>query len=67
MERSITFLLKLVENLFFGKFALDNTILYQKVIQQNAVLNLPEIVARNSFYYSNYLFKNALYLQTELY
>jgi hypothetical protein len=30
MERSITFLLKLVENLFFGKFALDNTILYQK-------------------------------------
>jgi hypothetical protein len=28
------------------KFALDNTILYQKVIQQNAVLNLPEIVAQ---------------------
>ena len=55
---------KISREFIFGKFALDNTILYQKVIQQNAVLNLPEIVARNSFYYSNYLFKNALYLQT---
>lgn len=55
---------KISREFIFGKFALDNTILYQKVIQQNTVLNLPEIVARNSFYYSNYLFKNALYLQT---
>jgi hypothetical protein len=55
---------KISREFIFGKFALDNTILYQKVIQQNAVLNLPEIVSRNSFYYSNYLFKNALYLQT---
>ena len=55
---------KISREFIFGKFALDNTILYQKVIQQNTVLNLPEIVARNSFYYSSYLFKNALYLQT---
>ncbi|MFV8344937.1 putative porin [Flavobacterium sp. ZB4P13] len=48
----------------FGNFALDNTILYQKVDQQDAILNVPEIVTRNTFYYSNYLFKRALFLQT---
>lgn len=49
----------------FGKFALDNTVLYQKVDQQEAILNVPEIVTRNTFYYSNYFFKkNALFLQT---
>jgi hypothetical protein len=49
----------------FGKFALDNTILYQKVEQQDDVLNVPEIVTRNTIYYSGYFFKkNALFLQT---
>ena len=49
----------------FGNFALDNTILYQKVDQQDDVLNVPEIVTRNTIYYSNYFFKkNALFLQT---
>ncbi len=55
---------KLSRELTFGKFALDNTILYQKVDQQDAILNVPEIVTRNTFYYSNYLFKKALFLQT---
>lgn len=48
----------------FGKFALDNTILYQKVDQQDAIVNVPEIVTRNTIYYTNYLFKKALFLQT---
>ena len=48
----------------FGKFALDNTVLYQKVDQNDAVLNVPEIVTRNTFYYTNYMFKKALFLQT---
>ena len=56
--------IKISREFIFGNFALDNTILYQKVSQQNSILNLPEIVSRNSFYYSNYLFKNALFLQT---
>ena len=56
--------LKLSREIVFGKFALDNTVLYQAVSQQNMILNVPKIVTRNSFYYSNYLFKNALYLQT---
>ncbi|TRX40156.1 hypothetical protein FNW21_07205 [Flavobacterium restrictum] len=48
----------------FGKFGLDNTFLYQKVTQSELVLNVPELVARNSVYYTNYFFKKALYLQT---
>ena len=55
---------KVSRELVFGNFALDNTILYQKVDQQDAILNVPEIVTRNTFYYSNYLFKRALFLQT---
>jgi len=46
------------------KLALDNTILYQNVDQQDAVLNVPQIVTRNSLYFTNYFFKKALYLQT---
>ena len=56
--------LKIGRELKFGNFALDNTILYQKTQQQDAILNVPEIVTRNTIYYSNYLFKKALFLQT---
>jgi hypothetical protein len=56
--------LKLSKEIQFGKFALDNTILYQKTDQQDAILNVPEIVTRNTVYYSDYLFKNAMFLQT---
>lgn len=48
----------------FWKFALDNTVLYQKVDQKDNILNVPELVTRNTFYYSEHLFKKALYLQT---
>lgn len=47
----------------FGKFALDNTLLYQKVDQSEAILNVPDFVTRNTIYYSNYFFKKALYAQ----
>ncbi|SHH80299.1 putative porin [Flavobacterium defluvii] len=47
----------------FGKFALDNTLLYQKVDQSEAILNVPDFVTRNTFYYTNYYFKKALYAQ----
>ncbi len=46
------------------KFTLDNTFLYQKVDQQDNILNVPEFVARNTFYYSEHLFKKALFIQT---
>lgn len=46
------------------KLALDNTVLYQQVDQEDDVLNVPQIVTRNSLYYTDYFFKKAMYLQT---
>lgn len=46
------------------KLALDNTILYQKVDQNDNVLNVPELTLRHSLYISEHFFKKALYLQT---
>ncbi len=48
----------------FGKFALDNSLVYQNVNQTNRILNLPEFLTRNTFYYSDDVFKKAMYLQT---
>ena len=47
----------------YWKLALDNTILYQKTTQDDPILNVPEIVTRNTLYFSNYFYKKALYLQ----
>lgn len=55
---------KVSKEIKFGNFAVDNTILYQKVSQQDAILNVPEFVSRNTIYYTNHLFKKALFLQT---
>jgi hypothetical protein len=47
-----------------GKFALDNTIMYQNVSGGSSVFRVPEIVTRNTFYYSDYWFKgNPLQVQ----
>lgn len=48
----------------FGKFSLDNTLMYQKVTEGGGVLNVPEVITRNSLYFSDHLFQRALYLQT---
>lgn len=45
-------------------FALNNTVMYQDVSQTNNVLNVPQLVTRNTLYYSNFGFKKALYFQT---
>ena len=55
---------KLSNEFKVGKFALDNTVLYQKAGQQDFILNVPELVTRNTFYYSDTMFKKALFLQT---
>ena len=47
-----------------GGFALNNTLMYQSVNQSNEVLNLPQLVTRNTLYYSTDAFKKAMYLQT---
>lgn len=58
------FSLKLNKEFKFWKFALDNTILYQQVEQKDAILNVPKFTTRNTFYFSDHLFKRALFLQT---
>lgn len=48
----------------FGKFALDNTLMYQKVANGASVFRVPEFVTRNTFYYSDNWFKgNPLFVQ----
>ncbi len=47
-----------------GKFALNNTIMYQSVAQDQNVLNVPQMVTRNTLYFSSDVFKKAMYLQT---
>lgn len=58
------FSLKLSREFTYGKFALDNTVLYQQVGQNDPILNVPKFTTRNSFYFSDHLFKRALFLQT---
>jgi putative beta-barrel porin len=58
------FRLKISKELKYKKFTLNNTIRYQKVLDGEGVINVPEIVTRNTLYYSNHFFKKALYLQT---
>lgn len=48
----------------FGRFALDNTIMYQQVLSGESVFNVPQLITRNSLYYQDHLFKKALFLQT---
>lgn len=47
-----------------GNFTLDNTVMFQNVISDEAVLNVPDLITRNTLYYSNQLFKKAMTLQT---
>lgn len=49
---------------FLKNFALNNTVMYQQVDQDEDIINVPQIITRNTLYYSNHLFKKALYLQT---
>ena len=48
----------------FKKFALNNTILYQTVNQDEDLLNLPDFISRNTIYYSNTILKGAMFFQT---
>ncbi len=56
---------KVSNSITFRKFTLDNTVMYQNVSSGESFFKVPEIVSRNTLYYSNYLFKGKpLYLQT---
>ncbi|MDC1161899.1 hypothetical protein OAT18_00505, partial [Tenacibaculum sp.] len=54
---------KVSKEIVFGKFALDNTLMYQKV-KNSSVFRVPEFVTRNTLYYTDSWFKgNPLYVQ----
>ncbi len=64
-NQTITYLkVKLQKEIKYRNFGLDNTVLYQQVTNSNNTLNVPQIVTRNTLYYSNHLFKKAMDLQT---
>ena len=48
----------------FGKFSLDNTILLQNVDQEDSIINLPKILTRNTLYISEKIFNNVMDIQT---
>jgi len=56
--------LKYKKEFKFGMFALNNTVMYQAVSQTSDVLNVPQVVTRNTLYFSSDVFKKAMYLQT---
>ncbi|RNC92770.1 MAG: hypothetical protein ED555_06795 [Allomuricauda sp.] len=55
---------KLNKEFKWRNWALNNTVLYQNVSQSNALLNVPELVTRNTLYYSSDVFKKAMFVQT---
>lgn len=58
------FSVKANKEIKFWKFALDNTILYQAIDQVDNVVNVPQLTTRNTLYFSEYVFKKAMFLQT---
>ena len=55
--------LRLARKINFGKFSIDSKLLFQKSLSDD-IINIPQIVSRNTFYFSTDMFKKALFLQT---
>jgi len=58
------FRIKAAREFKLGKFALDNTIMYQSVLNGDNIINVPQVITRNTFYFSSNLFKKAMFFQT---
>ena len=59
------FKMNISKTIFFKKFAIDNKVQFQKAGDESlGIINIPEIILRNTFYYQNELFNKALFLQT---
>ena len=57
-SENVTYLkVKASREFIYKKFALDNTIMYQNVSGGSAVFRVPELITRNTLYYSYYWFK----------
>ena len=57
--------INLAREIKFGKFSFDTRILFQRLLE-NEIINLPELVTRNTIFYSTDMFNKALFLQTGL-
>ncbi len=63
-DKPITYLrVKANKEIKYRNFTLNNTVMYQNVKDDNKVFNVPEIITRNTLYYSNHIFKKAMFLQ----
>ncbi|MBS3737573.1 MAG: putative porin [Psychroflexus sp.] len=56
--------LKFEKTLKYGKFSLANTIMYQNVLDGKDVFRVPDLVTRQTLFYTDRWFKKALFLQT---
>ena len=56
--------IKYEKEFYWRKWALNNTLMYQNVSQSSEVLNVPDFVTRNTLYYSDKIFKKAMFIQT---
>lgn len=64
-DKAITNLrVKVNKEIKYKNFRLNNTVMYQNVQDENQVLNVPQVITRNTLYYANHVFKKAMYLQT---
>jgi dGTP triphosphohydrolase len=64
-DKTINYLsVKASKEIKFWKLALDNAILYQAVDQADNIVNVPQITTRNTLYFSDYVFKRAMLIQT---
>ena len=55
--------INLARKIKFGKFSFDTRILIQRLFE-NEIINLPDLVTRNTLFYSTDMFNKALFLQT---
>lgn len=63
-NESIQYLrVKIQKEFRLKNFALDNTIMFQNVTSDEAVLNVPSLVTRNTLYYTDEVFQKALQFQ----
>ncbi|MGB5944263.1 MAG: putative porin [Leeuwenhoekiella sp.] len=52
------------KELRLGKFALNNQVTYQQVAEDISFFNIPKLVTRNTLYYTDRWFDDALFVQT---
>ena len=56
---------KVSKAISFRKFTLDNSVMYQNALNGESFFRVPEVVTRNTLYYSSHVFKGKpMYLQT---